>query len=416
MFNRFQPLIRKYFLTELLLLLLALLAARSAAIRINRDILNFYTWLFSSILVASTILLILALLFRLFRTRKRRRQNILTSVITTFVLLFLIEVLLRWTGISDTYGEKNGNYNYFSETNFENRDTWYWIHEPNETIHKQKTEFTFARTTNSLGLCEKEIPFAKDSSEFRILALGDSFTEGDGVGYDSTWLKTVERNLQAIYPHRKIVTINAGYGGSDVVYQYVLLRDKLQPYQPDMVVVSINNSDITDISIRGGMERFQPDGSVKVMEPHSWEWLYGMSHTIRLGVHAAGYSRRLDLDKQHPAEESPITAMKSIRKIQKICQENEYKLLTITHPAKEDLEQRSFNQPPMETLADSLRLSGIPYLELLEKFDRRLEGNPAQIEDIFWPLNAHFKASGYRIYGDFVTEEIVRLGWIKESK
>lgn len=409
LFNLFH----KLYGWELTWFLGMLLAMRSANIRLLRGVLNFYTGLFASLFVVFLAFLILQLSFRFFKKHHKLLENISTSVVTVFFLLFLLELLLRGIGLNASYGEQNGNSQYFSEAAFENRNSWYFTQTPNQEIRYDKAEFVFERTTNSLGLCEKEIPFEKDSTEFRILALGDSFTEGDGVSADSTWLKTVERNLQERYPTLKVTTINAGYGGSDVVYESVLLRDKLLPYQPDLVILSTNFSDQEDISVRGGFERFQADGTIKVVERPSWEWIYGSSYTFRFIIRAAGSPNRLSLKNVESINESPVIAMEAVRKVEDICKRESLKLLIVTHPLDSDLLQNEYDSQAMNVMVDSLRKSGIQYIDLREKYwDQGFNGSE-KLDSIFWPINRHFNFKGYELYGKYVSEEIAKLGWLE---
>src|SRR5262245_60035299 len=51
--------------------------------------------------------------------------------------------------------------------------------------------------TNGLGFRDHEFTVDKRPGEYRILAVGDSFTIGSGVALDDTWPQVLERLLQA---------------------------------------------------------------------------------------------------------------------------------------------------------------------------------------------------------------------------
>jgi lysophospholipase L1-like esterase len=58
--------------------------------------------------------------------------------------------------------------------------------------------------------------------------------------------------------------MNAGICGSDPCYDFMQLKDHLLAYQPDMIIQMISTNDAsTDLQLRGGLERFQADGTVK---------------------------------------------------------------------------------------------------------------------------------------------------------
>ena len=82
-----------------------------------------------------------------------------------------------------------------------------------------------------------------DSFSGLFVALGDSFTEGDGTPADSTWPKLLEKRLNAAHPSANITTLTGGIGGADPPFEYILLKEKLLTYQPDLVVVAPATAD-----------------------------------------------------------------------------------------------------------------------------------------------------------------------------
>ena len=78
--------------------------------------------------------------------------------------------------------------------------------------------------------------------------------------------------------------MNAGVSGSDPVYYIELLRRKLLKYHPDLVLTTINRSDIDDVIWRGGFDRFAPDGQLKERRFPWWTWLFDRSRLVRAFV------------------------------------------------------------------------------------------------------------------------------------
>src|SRR5262245_9955658 len=63
---------------------------------------------------------------------------------------------------------------------------------------------------NSLGFRDDEFPVEKQPGELRVLALGDSFTHGQGVQARDSWPEVLERGLQPL--HRgPVQVINGGF-------------------------------------------------------------------------------------------------------------------------------------------------------------------------------------------------------------
>ncbi|MBK7147463.1 MAG: hypothetical protein IPH78_01265 [Bacteroidetes bacterium] len=208
------------------------------------------------------------------------------ALVNLLVVLAVLEIVLR-TSYFDylkTWSELN-HIGYLSLIPDEIPD-WYWVSVPHSLRTEQKPEFSFSHRFSSLGLNNPEIGLQKKKNTYRTLVLGDSFTEGAGAPSDSSWGRILEklRNQTADTVNHEV--INAGISGSDVFFSYVLLRDKLMLYQPDEIIYLMNASDILDIQLRGGMERFAPDSTVqwRVQNPW-WEPVYARLYTLRALVH-----------------------------------------------------------------------------------------------------------------------------------
>ena len=110
---------------------------------------------------------------------------------------------------------------------------------------------------NSLGFRDEEFPIQKPAGEFRVLALGDSFTWGSGVRAEDAWPQVLERGLAA--GGRKAQVINCGFAAgsySPAGYDTWMVSDGLL-LQPDLVVVGFclndmgNDNDVPMLSYQG---------------------------------------------------------------------------------------------------------------------------------------------------------------------
>jgi len=81
--------------------------------------------------------------------------------------------------------------------------------------------------------------------KFRILALGDSFTFGDGIQQDSkVWPMRLEGILQRKNPGMDIKVINMGICGLTTVNEYELLVKVGQRLKPDIIIIQYLVNDI----------------------------------------------------------------------------------------------------------------------------------------------------------------------------
>lgn len=97
---------------------------------------------------------------------------------------------------------------------------------------------------NSKGLRDKEYPYRKEEGTFRILVLGDSFTEGFQVALEDTFCKVLEYELNR--DGGKFEVINAGFAGVGTDYELLFLRREGYKYSPDLVMIGFFGNDIYD--------------------------------------------------------------------------------------------------------------------------------------------------------------------------
>jgi lysophospholipase L1-like esterase len=79
-------------------------------------------------------------------------------------------------------------------------------------------------------------------SRRKVLLLGDSFTFGQGVPYDSTWGAIAERGLRTRGVQARLV--NAAMQGMDTRSELLLLRELAPRERPDVVVVGFMINDL----------------------------------------------------------------------------------------------------------------------------------------------------------------------------
>ena len=349
-------------------------------------------------------------------TRSHNARNRVRLLLVTFgLLLFGAEFFLRYgLGIHATYPERNGHPTYVSLFGQPNT-TWFHTFEAHVTVTDDKAEFFHFRQANSLGLPEREIPVDKTSGEYRIIVLGDSFTEGVGTVYDSSWVRAMERNLNAEFPEATITAFNAGVSGSDVFYEYMLLKERLLTLDPDLVIVAINDSDVNEIMIRGGMERFLPDGStVYSRTAPRWEWLYGASFIVRHIVHdLLGYDWLFLKGKEIAEAQSQAVAQIAIavERFADLAQEREFPLLIMTHPHSSEIDAGHYLQSFDGFLDDQDRIA---WIDLLDHYITTgiITGDNAS--QFYWPIDAHHNARGYQAMGDAIAGAVKRLSFISD--
>lgn len=188
----------------------------------------------------------------------RVKENTLLLLSSVCVGLMLAELI-----VYALYAPSDVTFYHQFRTNPTNYyHTWF----PNEKHDLKNIEFSYSRHTNSLGFSDREWAVQKDTTKLRIITLGDSFTEGDAAPADSAYPFLLQQILG-----ERVEVLNAGICGCDPVFNYKNLEDRLLKYQPDVVIQTISTNDLfKDISLRGGFERFMPEGVIYTPSPPIW--------------------------------------------------------------------------------------------------------------------------------------------------
>ncbi|MEA3448093.1 MAG: SGNH/GDSL hydrolase family protein [Bacteroidota bacterium] len=345
----------------------------------------------------SGLLFLFVLWYLTFIIVKHKSLKIKLIVNSIFISLLIIEILLRITGLNANYMEKRLGF-YESAYHFAYPN--YWIHRDMKEIQTPNQDYNFKRKFNSLGYSDKEWKWEAMKDKTRILALGDSFTEGDGTHADSTWLKFLERKInKSIY-----YFMNAGICGSDPVFELYKLKKPLKGFYPNIVIVCINQSDIQDIIMRGGYERFTDKGVTFEKGPW-WEPIYAMSHLSRLFFHI--HYNKLLIPKKHYTKEintSIETINKTITEIENFVSSHSAKLVVVFHPQKTEVKQ---NENPFKRLIKKQNQKGVYIIDLYDYYQTpEIKNN---IDDYYWIKDGHHNAKGYELMAEGIYQGLIEL-------
>ena len=349
-----------------------------------------------------TIFMLFVFLSRFSQTIKQKIKDIQLTLIVITICLCLIESIF----IIKNYSRDMGHLIQYASPFQSNEKSRFHVWSNNHDL--KANEFSYPRTINSEGLSDTEHPISKDSNEYRILGLGDSFTEGHGADSDSTWMKFLERSLHK-YPLKKQTTfINAGISGSDPFFEFILLKEKLLKYKPDIVLLAINFTDITDVAARGGMQRFQPDGTIRFNKAPYWEPVYAMSYISRLFFAAMGYNVNLLNSAQCMDAETKITEI--ISNFDSLCSNNNCKLVLIFHPNKSEISRQKMQ---MDGIFQSIKAKGHPEtLNLLDYFTKIEKIDASNASSYYWVEDMHNNAKGYAAFARGVEWKLKQMGII----
>ena len=111
-----------------------------------------------------------------------------------------------------------------------------------------KGEFRASYQINSLGMRDRGYPRAKPSSTYRILALGDSFTEGYSSDLADSFIKRIEHRLNARPPKEGITyeVANLGVASFSPLLEFLRLKEFVDKLPGDFVLLNFDGSDFAD--------------------------------------------------------------------------------------------------------------------------------------------------------------------------
>jgi hypothetical protein len=107
------------------------------------------------------------------------------------------------------------------------RDSWIFDFKIDPKVHR------------AVDLRGQLVPLAKAAGETRVLFLGDSATQGAYLPIDKSYPLVFQRLLDERNPSSQVRVVNAGVWGMTSIDEYYLLKDKLLPLAPDVVVIGL---------------------------------------------------------------------------------------------------------------------------------------------------------------------------------
>jgi lysophospholipase L1-like esterase len=329
------------------------------------------------------------------------------TLLITFIaiLLAFIESVLIMTGIGDTYPEKIGTgYHspYYSRT-----ETYYRSHKPYEQFYISRPEFSYLRTCNSLGYDDIEWPVKKKAGEKRYLIMGDSFTEGVGAPQDSCYPSILARILHS--RDTNITVMNGASSGDDPCVNYVNYRDMLSPYGPDVIVQTLSANDMnTDLAAKGGLERWQSNGTVRFRPAPWWEPAYALSYISRIFFTAMGYNALLIKSPIPKAMEAELNKeiIGAFEKYAQDAKAHHALLLVALQPYQGEIKNRKYEYDMAPIVRQLGSIDGIKVYDLLPYYTAFFAGREDMIQNYYWRGDGHHNPKGYAVMAQAVAGAI----------
>ncbi|HEY52606.1 MAG TPA: hypothetical protein G4N94_04035 [Caldilineae bacterium] len=162
------------------------------------------------------------------------RRSVFSLLLILFGVLLacgLLEGAVRVLGMDPPRGEPA----FF----WQDDERFGWFHAPGAEgwYFNPAGEYNAYARVNAAGLIDKDYPETKPDGVYRILVLGDSFTEGLRIPMDAAFHSVVERELRP-ESGKKVEVINGGVAGWGTDQQLLFYREVGRNYRPDLVLVA----------------------------------------------------------------------------------------------------------------------------------------------------------------------------------
>lgn len=161
-------------------------------------------------------------------------------------------------------------------------------------------------TINAEGRRDRETTLNKPDDVYRIVVLGDSYSEAMQVEREQAywWLLPERLASCGFQPGKRIEVLNFGVSGYGTAQEYVMLESQAIRYRPDLVLLQFTNgNDVRNNSFALETEKYQPfyvldrDGRLRIDDSFatSESFQASLSLSRELARRASDHSRVLQL-------------------------------------------------------------------------------------------------------------------------
>jgi lysophospholipase L1-like esterase len=377
---------------------------------------------------------------------KKWLGRILLSLLGLLLSLILLEILSRilWTGLSEL--ENVSSISFVSRSDHKKLDPprFFW---PGQIGNVR--EFSVNTTRNSLGFHDVEHALRKPEGTFRILFLGDSFTEAIQVPLQKTFHHLIEKELNERADF-SVEVISMGRSGSGTQKCYEILMETGLQYDPDLVLMQFLSNDLIDNSPPLKKEEKQQEERRKQYVPHLKDaylrhlWVKPSRFNQLLALKLARIyqgsqvAKHADKDKYGFIHLNTLVFCEDyshlwvrvwrrtqtlLRQTLDVSQANDSKLLLVSFPemwrvgSVEEIEKRmkAMSRDALDyrwdfsktdrILRDFCQEAGIPFLSLLPEFRDSYRKSHKKLHFAF---DMHLNERGHRLAADAILEYLLR--------
>ncbi len=278
-------------------------------------------------------------------------------------------------------------------------------------------EFDYRYVHNSAGFRDHEHSTTNSSGRFRILGVGDSLTYGIGVPFEETYLRRIERRLNAGADGPNVEVLKFGVPRFFPAAEVLLVRHYGLAYEPDLLLVGFTPNDVVDTHL--GLDAVDVSSSGHLITSDSSRifhrfgpiarWGYQNLHLARLGLTVLSVRRQSVSSKRIPFgdvyrdeggfEASWREVEASLRELVAMMQERGKETVLIHIPIAVDQNRAAYAGWRLSNVAEAV---GAHFVDTLPALREESGGRP-----FFWPIEGHATSEGHRIFAEAIVDYLV---------
>ena len=193
-------------------------------------------------IVLYLLLLYVPLFYFFSRNRAFNKSFAISGVVFTFICLALELILMKFHPLETLkWGEFEA---------LQRHPTRIYSLKPNKTTHLKYNNYDYVLHTNSYGLAQPELKLNfSDSTEYRILVIGDAFTMPEGVKYTKSYPFLLEKELKLKYPHNSIRIINGGVTGYGPIEELSEINELGRQFHPSLIIYQFFINEFEEVNL-----------------------------------------------------------------------------------------------------------------------------------------------------------------------
>jgi lysophospholipase L1-like esterase len=347
-------------------------------------------------------------------------RNLLFSIGAAICLLFFLEGMVRVLGIVNIQQTRGWGHSY---------ECCGDLRANQKILSLIEEDHPYVVRVNNRGLRNIQDISIKNTSDLRILAIGDSFTFGPYVSNNETWPARLEQFLQESFVGKKIEVLNAGISSYTISDELDFLKEKGLSLEPDMVVLDVTHNDLSDLrntqriyfkrqSVQAPFREKRINSIKNFLLDHS----YFVSLLISQKQHALNKS--IDTQQINSMNAEAINAIKYgtnneyekpyetyLSEFARVLAEKNIPLVVLYYPEADMLfEQKEEGKKPNKT-ADFIKMLGIRYGFPVLDATEWLKGTDVYSSYLL-PWNGHPSSLGYYLVGKEIRNFLINSNMI----